>query len=304
MYYRIFLLVLAAVVFGVLPTGAAGLEEHVYWRVEEQERLPNGCAVITLALEIPEEMSAVPASIHVMLTPWERYGGRLVAERGKVFGVVPPRAEGRYRLRVHSGAFARIQVFGLLRFEGKEYHAQVSMNVFGSAGNVDSDGPQTGSGPDAMKVIRMPDAAEVADWPELRPADTERMIIPQIGQEMRFVLIEHETGHETGSESDAGLRVYKPGTDFTGTAMMRDGVHVFVPPHDSRLDAGGGYGQHADHVFVAEVPERGRVIALTIPVYRAYLGNTSYGMGLSVLGLSAGICWLAVRHFRNRRVYS
>ncbi len=279
-------LVLAVIGFlAVVPVALAGENpahptpaDRLRWRLDEQKRLPDGRVAVCLSLDRPAGFAdGTPVSTRVLLTRWEyRQGGKLAPAERIAYDAVLPDAEGAYRLTVYGAFLGKLDIRSTAQHNGRTLRAQLNMAVFGTA-EADERSRDEGSG-----FVEDHDG-----W-----IDTDAVVLAQTGREMRFAF-------QGKMPAQLHAAVYRAGAEFRAAVPVRNGVFVYTPPHDPVLSAAGGYTTHLNYVFTVDLPDRNEYFALTLPVYRSHMGHISYGIGLSVLGLSAALCGVAVLRRRK-----
>jgi hypothetical protein len=156
-----------------------------------------------------------------------------------------------------------IDLRGKFSSGGQVYYAQCLFSCYGESGAAD---------PEAERLSGAPDWRSAA-----LPRDDKKFFYrAQTGEEIIV----------SSGIPRARVSVFDNGGFVSALEADDAGIFTYTPPHDKEL-AKAGYSAKKDIVFGVYLPEERACLSLSIPVHRAFYGNTSLSGGLSVLAVSA-----------------
>jgi hypothetical protein len=284
MKVRTAILVLMVVLLSSRETRALalpdGISEPVWWSVAGQEKNGDGGTVVSLSLMYPEGTRFDDAEVVYISTPGKNSNSSGGSGAPEVYRkkIERPDDASPINVRIYSGRTELVDLRGRFSSGGRVYYAQCIFSCYGESGLTDGDS-------------------------ELIPgAPAWRSAVPRTDDRKFFYRA--QTGEAITIASgvpDISVDVFDGGDFVSQIRSDASGVFAYTPPHDKSL-ASAGYSAKKDIAFGIDLPEETAYLSVSIPVFRAFYGNTSLAGGLSVLGVSASgaLCFVILRDRRFR----
>jgi hypothetical protein len=240
----------------------------MWWSAAKQERTSDGGVTVTFDLLRPEGVTLKKADVFYLLIPRQRSGESWAEAYRKAIAIRP---DGSLSIEIYSGRVERIDLRGKFEAEGRVYYAQIIFSCYGESGLLDEA---------AERVVEIP------SWNAAKLISGNAFYRAQTGSEISVA---------TGVPG-ALVRVFKDGVHVADVKADDSGTCAYTPPHDASL-AKSGYRAKKDLVF--EITN-GDYLSFSMPVYRAYYGQTSLAGGLALLFTST-LGSLSIMIYKNRR---
>ena len=243
---------------------SGGTREPVWWRIMGSERTGDGGMAVSLSLVCPREMKIDSAEAVFISVPGKSSGVSGTAMEPEVYRKeISREGQSPIKCRIYSGRTELIDLRGKFSSGGQIYYAQCVFSCYGESGTTDSEAERLSGSPGWRSAAPSLDGKKF-----FYRAQTGEKITVSSGVPRARVAVFDNGGFVSALEADDA------------------GVFTYTPPHDKEL-AAAGYSAKKDVVFGVDLPEERAYLSLSVPVYRAFYGNTSLSGGLSVLVASA-----------------
>ncbi|MDR3165929.1 MAG: hypothetical protein LBU13_10180 [Synergistaceae bacterium] len=285
MKIRITILVLAVVLLSLHKTQAFALSEGirsepVWWSFTGQEKTSDGGTVISLSPVYPDGMRFDDIEVVYISTPGKNSDSSRGSDKPEIYRkkVERPADASPINVQIYSGRTELIDLRGRFSSGERVCYAQCIFSCYGKSGLTDDGSERISDAPAWRSAL-------------LRMDDRKFFYRAQTG----------ETITVASDIPDVSVDVFNDGDFVLEIRSDASGVFAYTPPHDKSL-ASAGYSAKKDIVFGIDLPEEAAYLSVSIPVYRAFYGNTSLAGGLSVLAASVSgtLCFVILRSRRFR----
>jgi hypothetical protein len=235
--------------------------EPVWWRITDSARTSDGGMIVSLSLVCPLGMKIDSSEVVYISVPGKSPASPESASEAEVYRKEISRDDGSalMSIQIYSGRTELIDLRGKFSSGGQVYYAQCVFSSYGESGTAD------------------PKAERVSGAPDWRAATLAR--------DGKKFFYRAQTGEEITVSCGvprASAAIFDNGSFISALKADDAGIFAYTPPHDKDL-AESGYSAKKDLVFVVNLPKERAHLSFSVPVYRAFYGNTSLSGGLAVL---------------------
>ena len=267
---------------GLLPSGktwgniaaADGMTGPVWWSITAQTRTSDGGTIVSLDLVCPGGMKIDGADVVYLSTP---RGGSPEVFRKKIF---IPENSSPVQVGIYSGRYEQIDLRGRFSSGGRVYYAQSLFNCYGESGTSDKDAELIPAAPEWSAV-------------SLAEPGGKYFYRAQTGQTITIA----------AGIPGAAVKIFENGEQTAAVESDGSGNCSYAPPHDKELARRGPLAKK-DLTFEIPLPDESGALSFSLPVYRAFYGQTSLGVGITVLlaavAVSLSFVFLTGRRFRRQ----